>query len=113
MSASKEKEPAPFGYQVFGLHLIVRMLKDPPQGREINCPKGGTVLYGVVEARGDGYDADAREFRDMPDAGVVVTFEETGEDVEGHYFYVGGNEYRIVHLDSIIVAFPSQGKPPQ
>jgi hypothetical protein len=100
------KEP-PFDYKVYGLHLIVKMLKEPPARREINCPKGGTVLYGQVVAQGDGYDPDAREFRAMPESGAVVTFEESGEDVEGHYFYVGPQEYRVVHLDSVIVSFPS------
>ncbi len=105
---SRSKDAPNFEYKVYGLHLVVKMLKEPPSGREINCPKGGTVLYGEVVVTGDGYDADAREFRDMPSMGAIVTFEESGEDVEGHYFYLGGHEYRIVHLDTVIVSFPSR-----
>ena len=43
----------------------------------------------------------------MPPVGAIVAFEETTEGVEGHYFFVGDDEYRILHLDAIDVAFPT------
>ena len=39
---------------------------------------------------------------------VVVAFEESAEEVEGHYFYIGGEEYRVIRLDSIILSFPHE-----
>jgi hypothetical protein len=42
----------------------------------------------------------------MPAVKAVVAFEESAEEVEGHYFYVGGEEYRVIRLDSVILSFP-------
>jgi hypothetical protein len=42
----------------------------------------------------------------MPALKTVVAFEESAEEVEGHYFYVAGEEYRVIRLDSIILSFP-------
>ena len=39
---------------------------------------------------------------------AVVAFEEPAEEVEGHYFYVNGEEYRVLRLDSVILAFPQE-----
>lgn len=103
---AREKKRSALPFEVFGLHMVVRICKEPPAGKEVFCPKGGTVLYGEVVAVGDGFDADANKFRPVPQPGSFVTFEEAGEEVEGHYFYLDGTEYRVVHLDSIIVAFP-------
>lgn len=92
--------------QVYGLMLLVRIEEGPGEKPEVNCPKGAHLLYGTVIAAGDGYDPDAKTFRKLPPPGSTITFEEAGENVEGHYFFVGRTEYRIVHLDSVIVSFP-------
>jgi hypothetical protein len=44
----------------------------------------------------------------MPPMEAVVAFEETAEEVEGHYFYVSGEEFRVLRLDSVILAFPRE-----
>ena len=108
----KRKEPKPEFGEVYGLMLMVRVRKEPAGLPEVLCPKGGALFYGQVVACGDGYDTDAKSFRRVPQIGSVVTFEENGEHVEGHYFFVGEQEYRIIHLDSVIVAFPqADGNP--
>ncbi len=101
--ASKKKQPP---FDVYGLLLAVRVRKEPGSQPEVLCPKGGTLFYGDVFVTGDGYDTDAKEFRRMPSVGSVVTFEESGEHVEGHYFFMNDQEYRVIHLDSVIVSFP-------
>lgn len=108
-----EESRSPEKMQVFGLFLLVKMDQGPGDNPEVMCPKGASLLYGQVISSGDGYDPDAKEFRKMPSVGSTITFEESGESVEGHYFYVGGQEYRVVHLDSVIVSFPvsDEGNP--
>lgn len=101
----KKKEKVAFA-DVYGLMLLVRVRKEPEGLPEVLCPKGGGLYYGEVAACGDGYDTDAKSFRKVPQPGTIVTFEESGEHVEGHYFFVGDHEYRVIHLDSVIVAFP-------
>jgi hypothetical protein len=66
--------------KVYGINLLVRMMAEPP--------------------------ADA--FRDMPETTTIVAFEESAEDVEGHYFYIALEEYRVIRLDSVILSFPQQ-----
>ena len=44
----------------------------------------------------------------MPDPATIVAFEESPEEVEGHYFYVALEEYRVIRLDSVILSFPQQ-----
>lgn len=100
----KKGKPLPF--EVYGLLLLVRIRKEPGAQPEVLCPKGGTLYYGTVMGIGDGYDTDAKAFRKMPAVGAVVTFEENGEHVEGHYFFLNDEEYRVIHLDSVIVSFP-------
>ncbi len=92
-------------FQVFGLWAVVRIGKEAKGSPEVQCPKGGTIVYGEVVAAGDGYDSEAQQFRTMPTVGTVIALEETGDDLEGHYFYLNDLEYRIVHLDSIIINF--------
>jgi hypothetical protein len=41
----------------------------------------------------------------MPGIGSIVAFEESAEDVEGHYFYCGQDEYRVLPLDVVIIAY--------
>jgi hypothetical protein len=36
----------------------------------------------------------------------VVAFEENPEEVEGHYFYITGEEHRVIRLDAVILSFP-------
>lgn len=103
-------KPAAPNCQVFGAFVLVKMLAAPPPGQEVFCPKTGRVLYGDVCVRGDGFDPACNQFRDMPPLGATVTFEESDENVEGHYFFVGGQEFRVVHIDSLIVSFPPGGE---
>jgi hypothetical protein len=42
----------------------------------------------------------------MPPTQAIIAFEEAAEGVEGHYFYRDNDEYRILPLDSVIIAFP-------
>jgi len=44
----------------------------------------------------------------MPDLKAVVAFEESAEEVEGHYFYIAGEEYRVIRLDSVILSYPHE-----
>jgi hypothetical protein len=44
----------------------------------------------------------------MPDPKAIVAFEESAEEVEGHYFYIELEEYRVIRLDSVILSFPQQ-----
>lgn len=93
-------------YEVYGAYILVKVLPTPPAGREVYCPKTGRILYGEVTAHGDGFDPACNQFRDMPRPGAMVTFEESDETVEGHYFFIEAQEYRVVHIDSLIVSFP-------
>jgi hypothetical protein len=94
--------------QVYGINILVKLLEEAPAGVRIYCPKGSPIRYGVVAGRGDGFDEGANAFRDMPPIEAVVAFEEPAEEVEGHYFYVNGEEFRVLRLDSVILAFPRE-----
>ena len=94
--------------QVFGINLLVKLLSEPPSDIRIHCPKGSPIRYGQVVGRGDGFDEGANAFREMPPVEAVVAFEESPEDVEGHYFYVGGEEHRVIRLDAVILSFPHE-----
>ena len=94
--------------QVYGINILVKLLEEAPPGVRIYCPKGSPIRYGVVVGRGDGFDEGANAFRDMPPVEAVVAFEEPAEEVEGHYFYVNGEEFRVLRLDSVILAFPRE-----
>ena len=106
MAESESKGWSSGPFEVYGAFVLVKMLNGPPPGCEVFCPKTGRVLYGEVTARGDGFDPACNQFREMPRAGAVVTFEESDETVEGHYFFLDGQEYRVVHIDALIVSFP-------
>ena len=95
-------------FKVYGINLSVRVLKEPPPGVALHCPRGGTIRYGVVVVSGDGFDEGANAFREMPGLGSMVAFEESTEGVEGHYFYLDGDEYRVFPIDSVIIAFPGK-----
>lgn len=94
--------------QVYGINLLVRLMAEGPGDVRVHCPKGSPIRYGVVAGRGDGFDEGANTFREMPPMEAVVAFEETAEEVEGHYFYVSGEEFRVLRLDSVILAFPRE-----
>ena len=94
--------------QVYGINLLVRLMSEVPADVRVHCPKGSPIRYGEVVARGDGFDEGANAFREMPTIKAVVAFEESAEEVEGHYFYVAGDEYRVIRLDSIILSFPHE-----
>ena len=95
-------------FQVFGINLLVRLLAEPPADVRVHCPKGSPIRYGEVMARGDGFDEGANAFREMPELKTVVAFEESAEEVEGHYFYIALEEYRVIRLYSVILSFPHE-----
>ncbi|MFQ5990223.1 MAG: hypothetical protein ACE5K9_09955 [Candidatus Methylomirabilales bacterium] len=97
-----------FRHKVYGVNFLVQVLFEPPSGMTIHCPRGSPIRYGRVVAAGDGFDAGANAFREMPQAGTLVAFEESPEGVEGHYFYLRNEEYRVLHLDAVIIAFPQE-----
>ena len=92
--------------QVYGINLLVKMMAEAPADIRVNCPKGSPIRYGEVMARGDGFDEGANAFREMPPIKSVVAFEENPEEVEGHFFYIAGEEHRVIRLDAIILSFP-------
>jgi hypothetical protein len=94
--------------KVYGINLLVRMMVEAPADVRVNCPKGSPIRYGEVVARGDGFDEGANAFREMPALTMVVAFEEGAEEVEGHYFRVAGEEYRVIRLDAVILSFPHE-----
>ena len=94
--------------QVFGINILVKLLAEAPPDIRVHCPKGSPIRYGVVVGRGDGFDEGANAFREMPGIGTIVAFEEGAEEVEGHYFRIGGEEYRVIRLDSVILSFPAE-----
>jgi hypothetical protein len=85
------------------------MTKEPPEETTVHCPRAHPIQYGKVVSRGDGYDAQANIFREMPALGSMVAFEEAPEGVEGHFFFRDEEEYRILHLDAVNIAFPPEG----
>ena len=93
-------------FEVYGLWVVVRMGGAELAPYQVQCPSGQPIQYGSVTSRGDGFDADAGCFREMPPIGAIVAFEETAEGIEGHYFFSGDDEYRILHLDVLNIAFP-------
>jgi len=93
-------------FQVYGINLLVRLMAEPPADVRVHCPKGSPIRYGEVVGRGDGFDEGANAFRDMPPVRSVVALAEKHEEVEGHYFYISGEEHRVIRLDAIILSFP-------
>jgi len=94
--------------QVFGINILVKLLPEAPADIRVHCPKGSPIRYGLVMGRGDGFDEGANAFREMPSENSIVAFEESAEEVEGHYFCVAGDEYRVIRLDSVILSFPHE-----
>ena len=100
--------------QVYGINLLVKLMAEGPADVRVHCPKGSPIRYGEVVARGDGFDEGANAFREMPDLKTVVAFEESPEEVEGHYFYIAREDYRVIRLDSVILSFPRElSRPPR
>ncbi|MBI3270681.1 MAG: hypothetical protein HYZ53_16880 [Planctomycetes bacterium] len=95
----------PLPYKVYGINLMVKMLQEAPPDVDLHCPKGSPIKFGVVVGRGDGFDEAGACFRELPDFETVVAFEESVEGVEGHYFYFKNEEYRVLHLDAVILSF--------
>ncbi len=93
--------------EVYGINLLVRLVPDTEAAIRLRCPKGGTILYGQVVARGDGFDPDGNVLRPLPHLDALVVFEEGGEeDVRGHGFEVAGEEYRLITIDDVLLSFP-------
>ena len=93
-------------FTVYGINLVIKVLTEPPAGMTLHCPRGTPMRYGQVISAGDGFDEGANKFREMPSVDSVVAFEEAPEGVEGHYFYLKEDEYRVLPLDAVIIAFP-------
>ena len=104
-----EGAPGDPRFLVYGLNVVVRMQKPEEIGIPVQCPRGQPIQYGEVVARGDGFDPQASRFRNMPPLGSVVAFEETTEGIEGHYLFIEDDEFRVLHLDVITIAFPPEG----
>lgn len=100
-----EEKTSPLPYRVYGINLLVKMLPEPPPDVDLHCPKGSPIKFGMVVGKGDGFDEAGACFRELPDAETVVAFEESVEGVEGHYFYFKNDEYRVLHLDAVILSF--------
>ena len=92
-------------FQVYGINLLIQIVSEPPSDLRVHCPQGFPVRYGMVVGQGDGLDTGANAFRPMPGIGAIVAFEESEEDLEGHYFYFGQDEYRVLPLDAVIIAY--------
>ena len=93
-------------FKVYGINMVVRVLREPPDTLTLHCPRGASIRYGQLVVAGDGFDEGSNSFREMPPLEAIVAFEEASEGVEGHYFYRDNDEYRVLSLDSIIIAFP-------
>src|SRR3989304_3853201 len=95
-------------HKVYGVNFRIQALARPPAGVTIHCPRGSPIRYGRVVATGDGFDAGANTFREMPQVGAFVALEERPRGGEGHYFYMGDAEYRVLHLDAVIIPSPQE-----
>ena len=101
-----EKTVPDRSFRVYGINLVVRVLREPPDTLTLHCPRGASIRYGQVVVAGDGFDEGSNSLREMPPTESIVAFEEASEGVEGHYFYRDNDEYRVLSLDSVIIAFP-------
>jgi len=116
-----EKTTSDRPFKVYGINLLVRVLREAPDTLTVHCPRGASIRYGQVLVAGDGFDEGSNSFREMPptqaiiafeeasegvEGQAIIAFEEASEGVEGHYFYRDNDEYRILPLDSVIIAFP-------
>ena len=93
-------------FQVYGINLLVRLMAEPPADVRVHCPKGSPIRYGEVVGprrrlrRGrqclprDAADPHGRGLRGEPRGGG------------GHYFYIAGEEHRVIRLDAVILSFP-------
>ena len=93
--------------EIYGISLLVRLVDENNAGIHLHCPRGGTVLYGQVIRRGDGFDADGHVFRPMPHLDAIVGFEENPEEPRGYSFVAAGDEYRLITVDDILMAWSS------
>ena len=82
--------------EIYGISLLVRLVDENNAGIHLHCPRGGTVLYGQVISRGDGFDADGHVFRPMPHLDAIVGFEENPDEPRGYSFVAAGDEYRLI-----------------
>ena len=79
----------------------------PPADVRVHCPKGSPIRYGEVVGRGRRLRRGRQCLpRHAAGARSVVAFEENPEEVEGHYFYIAGEEHRVIRLDAVILSFP-------
>jgi len=92
--------------EVYGISLLVRLVDENEAAIHLHCPKGGVVLYGQVVSCGDGFDPEGHVFRAMPHLDAIVVFEENPEEPRGHAFTAEGDEYRLITLDDVLIAWP-------
>ena len=94
-------------FQVYGINLLVptacRCSRRTCACTARRARRSATARW---SGRGDGFDEGANAFREMPPVRAVVAFEENPEEVEGHYFYIAGEEHRVIRLDAVILSFP-------
>jgi len=98
---------------VYGVGLLVRLVDENEAAIHLHCPKGGAVLYGHVVSCGDGFDPKGHVFRSIPDVDAIVAFEDDPEDPEGHSFTAAGDDYRLITVDHVLMAWPSRGWRPK
>ena len=92
--------------EVYGTSLLVRLVDESAAAIHLHCPKGGSVLYGQVVSRGDGFDPDGHVFRPMPHLDAIVAFEEHPEEPRGHSFTAAGDDYRLITVDDVLMGLP-------
>jgi len=80
-----EKTTSDRPFKVYGINLLVRVLREAPDTLTVHCPRGASIRYGQVIVAGDGFDEGSNSFREMPPTQAIIAFEEASEGVEGHY----------------------------
>jgi hypothetical protein len=75
-------------------------MAEGPADASSPLPEGLSDPLGEVTAREMTASTRGQRFRECSDLKAVVAFEESAEEVEGHYFYIAGEEYRVIRLDS-------------
>ena len=71
-----------------------------------NCPKGSPIRYGEVVGRGMASTRAPMRFARCRRCAPSWPSRRTPKKSEGHYFYITGEEHRVIRLDAVILSFP-------